>query len=187
VAAGAGGCGAAVSQSDWLIEVGAVSVVTGPISLEDSRAAGFASVEELLADLKKGPPLEAQIYRIELQPSNQQDARDGLAHDGLLTDTDLAQLSQKLAQLDAHKQWTMATLLAIEGRPGTRAADLAADLGWPELLPFKLHVRKLKSLGLTLSLRVGYRLAPRGEAYLRSTRERSAELHRQRRSQGSFD
>ena len=31
---------------------------------------------------------------------------------------------------------------------------------------FKLHVRKLKALGLTRSLEVGYRLSPRGQAYL---------------------
>lgn len=30
-----------------------------------------------------------------------------------------------------------------------------------------LDVRKLKNLGLTYSLDVGYRLAPRGETYLR--------------------
>jgi hypothetical protein len=150
-----------------LIEVRAVSVVGGGISLEDARAAGFASVEKLLADLK-GPP-EAQIYRIELQASSETDAREALAHDAVLSEGDISQLRQKLARLDAHKQWTMATLQAIEARPGTRAADLAADLGWPELQPFKLHVRKLKALGLTLSLEVGYRLAPRGEAYLRST------------------
>ena len=29
---------------------------------------------------------------------------------------------------------------------------------------FKSHVRKLKGLGLTESLKVGYRLSPRGEA-----------------------
>ena len=33
--------------------------------------------------------------------------------------------------------------------------------------PFKLDVRKLKGLGLTISLGTGYRLSPRGEAYLR--------------------
>ena len=31
--------------------------------------------------------------------------------------------------------------------------------------PFKLDVRKLKNLGLTRSLRVGYRLSSRGAAY----------------------
>ena len=35
--------------------------------------------------------------------------------------------------------------------------------------PFKLDVRKLKNLGLTLSLSVGYRISPRGAAYLRAT------------------
>jgi hypothetical protein len=33
---------------------------------------------------------------------------------------------------------------------------------------FKLDVRKLKRLGLTESLEVGYRLSPRGRAYLTS-------------------
>jgi flavin-binding protein dodecin len=61
----------------------------------------------------------------------------------------------------------MATLQAIEQSPGKRAADLMEPLGWTELHDFKMHVRKLKELGLTLSLRVGYRLAPRGEAFLR--------------------
>jgi hypothetical protein len=37
-----------------------------------------------------------------------------------------------------------------------------------ETAPFKLDVRKLKNLGLTLSFRIGYRLSPRGEAYLRA-------------------
>ena len=45
-------------------------------------------------------------------------------------------------------------------------ADLAASLGM-EKLPFKRDVRKLKELGLTESLPVGYRLSPRGRAYLR--------------------
>ena len=46
-----------------------------------------------------------------------------------------------------------------------RAGDLAAELGM-ERLPFKTDVRKLKALGLTESLDVGYRLSPRGTAFL---------------------
>ena len=34
--------------------------------------------------------------------------------------------------------------------------------------PFKRDVRKLKEMGLTISLLVGYELSPRGEAYLRA-------------------
>jgi hypothetical protein len=33
-------------------------------------------------------------------------------------------------------------------------------------MPFKLDVRKLKELGLTESLPIGYRLSPRGETVL---------------------
>ena len=50
-----------------------------------------------------------------------------------------------------------------------RAGDLADEVG-RERLPFKADVRKLKNLGLTISLGVGYRLSPRGEAYLAARR-----------------
>jgi hypothetical protein len=36
-----------------------------------------------------------------------------------------------------------------------------------EKAPFKANVRKLKGLGLTESLEIGYRLSPRGRAVLR--------------------
>ena len=57
--------------------------------------------------------------------------------------------------------------------PGTRAADLAERFG-RERLPFKADVRKLKALGLTESLEVGYRLSPRGRAYLEAPSESSS-------------
>ena len=56
-------------------------------------------------------------------------------------------------------------LRLIADRPGVRAGDLAAESG-RERLEFKADVRKLKALGLTESLEVGYRLSPRGRAYL---------------------
>jgi hypothetical protein len=40
-----------------------------------------------------------------------------------------------------------------------------------EKLPFKRDVRKLKELGLTESLPVGYRISPRGRALLRRLAE----------------
>ena len=40
-----------------------------------------------------------------------------------------------------------------------------------ETAPFKLDVRKLKAMGLTVSFAVGYEISPRGRAYLdRTTR-----------------
>ncbi len=46
-----------------------------------------------------------------------------------------------------------------------RAPDLAASLG-RETQPFKTDVRKLKEMGLTESLGVGYRISPRGRTVL---------------------
>jgi hypothetical protein len=67
-----------------------------------------------------------------------------------------------------HGPWTRATLELIAQRPEVLAADLAAALG-RERLPFKRDVRKLKELGLTESLERGYRLSPRGRAFLEAT------------------
>ena len=66
----------------------------------------------------------------------------------------------------------MAVLDVIRRRPATRAADLAAEEFGRERDPFKIDVRKLKNLGLTHSLDVGYELSPRGAEYLRRTTRR---------------
>jgi hypothetical protein len=62
--------------------------------------------------------------------------------------------------------WAIEYLRLIAENPGVRAAELATTQGL-ETLPFKTDVRKLKELGLTESLRIGYRLSPRGEAFLK--------------------
>ncbi|MEU8222069.1 hypothetical protein [Kribbella sp. NPDC048915] len=96
------------------------------------------------------------------------DPRDELAAQTSLSPEQLADLRARLAQFDElshHGAWTLETLRLIQTKPATRAAELAASLG-RETAPFKLDVRKLKNLGLTYSLEVGYRLSPRGAAYL---------------------
>ncbi|HYO00224.1 MAG TPA: hypothetical protein VEU28_11165 [Actinomycetota bacterium] len=77
----------------------------------------------------------------------------------------------RLQRMDrsADEPWTQRVLELIEGSPGTRAADLARRLS-RETLPFKRDVRKLKELGLTESLEVGYRLSPRGQYLLDALR-----------------
>jgi DNA-binding MarR family transcriptional regulator len=59
----------------------------------------------------------------------------------------------------------MPVLRLIAERPGVVARDLAVALG-RDRASFKADVRKLKELGLTESLQVGYRLSPRGRALL---------------------
>jgi hypothetical protein len=81
---------------------------------------------------------------------------------------DLDDLQRRLDRLDraaSDGPWTRRTLELIGERPEVRAGDLADALG-RDKPAFKLDVRKLKALGLTESLPVGYRLAPRGQALL---------------------
>ena len=72
-------------------------------------------------------------------------------------------------RLDRAAPWTRATLALIDAHPGVRAEDLARRQGL-EKAPFKRRVRRLKELGLTESLAVGYRLSPRGTAVLHADR-----------------
>ena len=81
---------------------------------------------------------------------------------------DVVAIGTRLDRYDAasnHGPWTRETLELIARHPARRAPELAEMVG-RETKPFKLDVRKLKNLGLTRSLRVGYELSPRGRAYL---------------------
>jgi hypothetical protein len=109
------------------------------------------------------------VYRIRFRLVAGPDPRDDLAANTTLTPADVGELDRRLDRLDrasSNGPWTRVVLETIATRPAVRAADLAKDLG-RETQPFKLDVRKLKNLGLTISLERGYRLSPRGEAYLR--------------------
>jgi hypothetical protein len=156
-----------------LIEVTALDVVEeGDITAPDARAGGYPSVEAMVADLRGTPDLP--LYRIRFRPVPGPDPRAQLAASEELGEADVDELDRRLDRLDRasrHGPWTAATLALIADRPAVRAGDLADVVG-RERLPFKTDVRKLKNLGLTISLPVGYRLSPRGEAYLAHPRRR---------------
>jgi hypothetical protein len=140
------------------------------ITEEDARCAGHASREALLADLDTRE--EGDIYRVTLGAVTA-DPRVAL-RERAAGDDELEALAARLARLDGRSTagpWTRATLEIIEARPEVRAGDLATSLGRPRD-DFKVDVRKLKALGLTESLEVGYRLSPRGAALLRHLRRR---------------
>jgi hypothetical protein len=151
-----------------MIEIDEARVVPpGSITDADARAAGYPEVGVLLDDLRGDPALP--LYRIAFHYAGA-DPRTALAADDRLTAAQRADLDRRLDRLDAastHGPWTADTLAVIAAHPGVRAGDLAAELS-REREPFKIDVRKLKNLGLTTSLEVGYRLSPRGEAYCRA-------------------
>ena len=153
-----------------LIEVDSVDVVRlADIDAEQATEAGYATVEDLLSDLRGDASLP--LYRIRLRRVDEPDPREQLASAADMTADELASLSARLARLDRsgrHGPWTTAVLARIAERPATVSTVLADALGW-ERQDFKQQVRKLKDLGLTISLEVGYRLSPRGAAYLDRT------------------
>ncbi|HEU5475217.1 MAG TPA: hypothetical protein VFV67_31625 [Actinophytocola sp.] len=159
-----------------LVAVDEVRVLApSKITRRDALAAGYGSADEARADLR-GDPADP-VYLLRVRPVFTPDPRSVLADDDDLGPADVAEITRRLDRLDRAGPtgpWTAATLAIIAERPEVRAPDLAASLG-RETAPFKLDVRKLKNLGLTISLRVGYRLSPRGAAYLRarSSQERT--------------
>ena len=78
-------------------------------------------------------------------------------------DEELVTIAARLARFDeaASQPWTARYLRLIATHPATAARELAPQVG-SDLLPFKRRIRRLKGLGLTESLDVGYRLSPRG-------------------------
>jgi len=139
------------------------------ISDRDARATGAPDADALRADLRGEEGWT--VFRIGLAPATDPDPRAALQADDDLSPDDVADIDRRLERLDRASSWgawTMPTLRLIEARPAVLAADLAASVG-RERDPFKLDVRKLKNLGLTESLPVGYRLSPRGTAYLAAT------------------
>lgn len=138
------------------------------ISDADARRAGHTDSAALRDDMPGSERLV--VYRIEFYLLDEPDPREVLAADDRLGDADIAEISARLDRLDRasrHGPWTRPVLRAIRDRPAVRAPDLATVLR-RETKMFKMDVRKLKNLGLTISLRIGYRLSPRGEAYMRA-------------------
>jgi hypothetical protein len=150
-----------------ILDVSSLSEVDeASISDADAIAAGYPDAASLKADLRG--EADRRLYRIEFTRSDRPDPRAELAADTTLDEPQLAEIDRRLDRLDRagkYGPWTRQTLRLIADHPSRRAGDLAEMVG-RERAPFKLDVRKLKNLGLTESLEVGYRLSPRGRAYL---------------------
>ena len=139
-----------------------------PVTADDigeleARRAGFDSRASLLAFLDRRS--SGAIHRVTLRLAGP-DPRVAL-REAVPEPEEAGWILRRLARLDAGAQgpWTRDVLELIAANPAVRAGDLATTIG-RERMPFKLDVRKLKELGLTESLPIGYRLSPRGRAIL---------------------
>lgn len=151
-----------------LLEATAVSEVrVSVLTDDDALAAGEASLVTLLKRLKS-PTADSTVWRVDLRYVGIDDRIEQRIIDEL-TDDDIAAMRIRLDRLDrgAGKPWTRVTLQLIEKYPGVVSTALARHTG-QERPDFKINVRKLKEMGLTESLSVGYQLSPRGVALLRA-------------------
>jgi hypothetical protein len=158
-----------------VLAIEAVDIVEAA-EIDDAQAAraGFESaallVHDLLRERKPGGRARtakvdetSQLYRVQVSFAGADDRIE--RREQLLTPTELEALKAKLSAMDSratHGPWIHRTLELIATWPARRAPELAELHGY-ETVPWKAQVRRLKELGLTESLPVGYRLSPRGQ------------------------
>ena len=159
--------GSRFTTSAGIVEVTSITAVDDEqLTAQDAADAGFDSVAALVKWTSgKG---RGDLYRIGIVLAGP-DPRVALRRSEELAPTDVTALSARLDRMDraAEQPWTRSTLRQIQRLPGVVSTDLAAEAG-QERRAYKLRVRRLKALGLTESLERGYRLSPRGHAYLAS-------------------
>ncbi|QJW37857.1 hypothetical protein [Cellulosimicrobium protaetiae] len=136
------------------------------VSDDEARLAGMASPAEVLT---RGAGREGDLYRVGIRLAGP-DPRVALREDAHLAAAAVEQIRAALDRKDraAAAPWTRQYLELVAANEGVVARELAAGLGMARD-DFKVRVRRLKELGLTESLDVGYRLSPRGRAYLDAT------------------
>jgi hypothetical protein len=153
--------GGTVCSARGLVAIDSIEPVEAETVTEaEAREAGYRDLGALLAmfDGQQGT-----CYRIRLRPGGM-DPRDELRA-ALPTLAELDTIRSRLARLDGNAPWTKAVLRLIAENPAI-VSTVLADRAGLDRFNFKDRVRKLKALGLTISLDVGYRLSPRGEAVL---------------------
>jgi hypothetical protein len=136
-----------------LIEIRTVAQVAA-VDDADARLAGYDDAAALRADIPGDPAYP--LFRMEVGFAGP-DPRITLREQPPSPD-----VIARLDRMDRHRAWTRRVLALIAEHPATRAGDLFAAAGYPDLASFKRDVRRLKELGLTESLDIGYRLSPRG-------------------------
>jgi hypothetical protein len=153
-----------------VVEIEDVAIINERALTDASaRAAGYEDRITALRELSRYSSPGSALYQIKFRCIRESDPRAALAQDDALSDVDLSMIVMKLRRMDASSNngpWTLQTLKLIGERPATLSTILATELG-RERMAFKADVRKLKALGLTISLERGYKLSPRGRAVLR--------------------
>lgn len=139
------------------------TVRVGDVTDGDAVEAGFRDVQALVdfARSHTGAEVTADtpLYCVRFHYVDEEPRKPELSLD------EVTKRLERLDRASTHGPWTVATLRAIEALPAVAARYLASDHDRPRD-DFKIDVRKLKGLGLTVSLGTGYMLSELGQAWL---------------------
>ncbi len=146
-----------------VIEVDDIELVPfHTVTRTDVKRAGAADRGALRERAAHAGPIDDDtlLYRIEFhvagdRPEPMAGPADPEAVDGVIAELDRMDARSPLGP------WTRRVLTLIGAHEGTVSTELAAAAGRARMA-FKADVRKLKALGLTESLEVGYRLSELG-------------------------
>ena len=146
-----------------VIEVDSIEMIPfHAVTKRDIKLAGASSRDALRERAAHAGPIDDDtlVYRIEFHVVGAKPTEVAAPFD----DEHVALINKKLDAMDARSKtgaWTCATLSFIAEHEAMVSTDLATRMQRPRM-EFKADVRKLKALGLTESLEVGYRLTPLG-------------------------
>lgn len=165
--------GGTLKTSIGVIKFGKINVIDEKkLGEKEARLAGYDYLKDLMKDLSFRP--EGKVYLIRFKLIGE-DSRLKLRENIKLNSEEIEAVKEKLARLDKASRrgpWTKSVLQILSKRPGVGSKLLALDLGIEDHLKLKLNVRKLKNLGLTISLGTGYKLSPRGELILKRLKKK---------------
>lgn len=147
-----------LGASESIVVTAVDLVALSEIRPRDAKASGFSSTDELVAMLRKASTRKltsrSKIYRIRFRYAGER-GDDAPSHS----------LEVLHAKLDRMGAWSRHLLKLIARNRGVSSAILSEQFG-RERLRFKADVRKLKRLGLTRSLDVGYEITEAGKSLL---------------------
>lgn len=149
------------------IRIDSVTELSGDhrVTGAQARAAGYPDAAAAHAELDRRPAAHTYLIAVSYVAP---DERPELAATDTLADDAITGIAAQLDRWDAATApWTYDYLRLIGDNEAVRAPDLAERIGI-DVPRFKRRVRQLKGLGLTISLGTGYRLSPRGAAFLRA-------------------
>ncbi|ASW73236.1 hypothetical protein IQ37_09135 [Chryseobacterium piperi] len=159
--------GSLLHTSIGLVEIRAVEAISeNDITDKDALNAGFTDKKQLLKSLISSN--KGTLFKITVS-YHSPDPRIDLREQSELSKQEFEDLTRKLERLDQFSKsgpWTKSVLYAINENPNFHAIGIA-DLTGFEKEWLKLNIRKLKNLGLTISLQIGYELSPLGKEYLK--------------------